>query len=385
MRVLVVHTEYRIRGGEDEAVKREVELLQSNGHTVLMLLFENIGNPAASSVALVRSSHNSASEKRLRASIREFQPDVVHFHNLWFAGSYSLPAVAKGLRIPVISSLHNYRHICVSGDFFRNGKICTDCLSGSLGNAVMHRCYRNSVVASTVGVVNVKKGRRGAGVADVSERVLVLSATAMALHLRAGVPREKLARVNNFVEAPPPRKEVPSKSRSFLFVGRDSPEKGLGLLLEAWAIFRSSYPDFELLLAGVDSRKPLPSGVRGLGVVSHEIVSQLMNAARSLVFPSLCFENQPLVVIEAFAAALPVITLAGNSAAELMGCPAAGIVVPSADPLEFSKGLVKLSLDKEVDGMSRESSRIYASCHTPEAKILEMERIYRGAVDGGAA
>lgn len=377
----MVHTHYRVRGGEDEAVRREVSLLARHGQDVTTLLFANAGSPLESSLALLRSARNRVSEERLAETIGNFAPDLVHFHNVWFRGSYSLPSVARSMGVPVVSSLHNFRHICASGDFFRDGSPCTDCLTGSSISAVKHRCYRSSAIGSAIAARNVVKGQRGVVVAEVSDRLLVLSSKAISLYLQAGVPSSKIVKVNNFVEEPPTRMGRPSESKTYLFVGRDSPEKGLSLLLDAWRIFVTGYPNYRLLLAGVGGERAFPPGVRALGTLSRDRVTELMLSARGLVFPSICFENQPLVVLEAFAAGIPVVTHMGNSAAEIVGPAWAGKVVPLAQPSDFAIALADLTHDRTVNELGTNARQAYFASYTPKVKIAELEALYQGVID----
>ena len=46
--------------------------------------------------------------------LQAVQPDVVHVHNLLNL-SFDLPAVASGLGIPVVATLHDYGFVCPSG------------------------------------------------------------------------------------------------------------------------------------------------------------------------------------------------------------------------------------------------------------------------------
>jgi hypothetical protein len=44
MKILIVHTAYRYKGGEDSVVESEKNLLQDDGYNVFSLVFENPSN-----------------------------------------------------------------------------------------------------------------------------------------------------------------------------------------------------------------------------------------------------------------------------------------------------------------------------------------------------
>jgi len=89
-------------------------------------------------------------------------------------------------------------------------------------------------------------------------------------------------------------------------------EKGLRVLLEAWGRLRETIP---LRIAGdgplteeiaAQIRTKDLSSVKLLGRLAQCEVLPLMHGARFLILPSVCYENFPLTIAEAFACGLPV-------------------------------------------------------------------------------
>ena len=77
---------------------------------------------------------------------------MLHVHNTFPLLSPSVLLAARDAAVPVVVTIHNYKLLCASGDFFRSGSICHDCAGGRLLPAVRARCYRGLTVA-TVPVV----------------------------------------------------------------------------------------------------------------------------------------------------------------------------------------------------------------------------------------
>jgi glycosyltransferase involved in cell wall biosynthesis len=110
---------------------------------------------------------------------------------------------------------------------------------------------------------------------------------------------------------PPPRDDLAPHPRPyFLFVGRLATTKGLQTVLEAFR--RPGAAD--LLVAGEGGEagrlRAAAAGLRNvkfLGVQPYERLRPLYRHAIALVVPSICYEVSPMVILEAFAEATPVI------------------------------------------------------------------------------
>ena len=144
MKVLIVHTSYKYKGGEDIVVQEEAKLLTSYGCEVEVLLFSNEGNTL---LKLLQLTFNISAYLKTIEKINLFKPDVVHIHNLHFAASPSVIYAVKKCRIPIVLTLHNFRLLCPSATLFFNGKLFTDSLRQSFPvNAIRKGVYRNAII-----------------------------------------------------------------------------------------------------------------------------------------------------------------------------------------------------------------------------------------------
>jgi glycosyltransferase involved in cell wall biosynthesis len=150
MKVLVVHNFYQQPGGEEQIFNTEATLLQSHGHEVLRYTLSNDQIRKTNPLVLAkRTLWNSTVYQELRTLARQEKPDIAHFHNTFPLIS---PAAYYALReagVPIVQTLHNYRLLCPNALFFRNGKVCEDCLGKPLPlPGIIHGCYRGSRGAS---------------------------------------------------------------------------------------------------------------------------------------------------------------------------------------------------------------------------------------------
>lgn len=164
-------------------------------------------------------------------------------------------------------------------------------------------------------------------------------------HIRAMGFRQRIAVVPIGVELPaiPPFPATdPGRTRRLLFLSRLHPVKGLPNLLQAWAAVRPA--GWQLDIAGPDTdnqQAALAALAERLGVSSSlRFIGEVRDAARDacyreadlFVLPSRT-ENFGMVVAEALAHALPVITTTGTPWRELVSHDCGWWVDPDAVPL----------------------------------------------------
>jgi len=379
VRVLQLHTAYRQPGGEDAVVRADRAALEAAGHEVRGLVVENPVQPAGAAATLAASVWNPAAAWRAAQEADAFRPDVAHVHNTWFAMSPSVLLPLHRRRIPTVMTVHNYRLVCANGLFLRDGEPCEKCLVGSPWNAARHRCYRGSRAASAVAAAGIDTHRRLATWPRLVDTFVALSDFARRRLLRANIPADRLMLGGNFVMDPGLREVPPSRSRDVLFVGRISNEKGLHVLLDAWR--RTATAGLRLLVIGDGPmRRELetrtPPGVLFLGRVPSAEVMARLREARAVVIPSVWYEGQPLVALEAIAAGTPLVVSDIGGLPEVLGGSDAGWLVPPGDAAALSAVLARLGEDATVDRKGTAARWRYGGHFTPAAGTARLETAY---------
>src|SRR5919199_6691625 len=129
MKVIVIHNKYREPGGEDQVFLAETALLEARGHQVLRYSAHNDQVADMDRVRLAKKAlWNPSTYRELRNLIRRERPHVAHFHNTFPLVSPAGYYAARAEGVPVIQTLHNYRLLCPDALFFRNGRVCEDCM-----------------------------------------------------------------------------------------------------------------------------------------------------------------------------------------------------------------------------------------------------------------
>lgn len=131
-----------------------------------------------------------------------------------------------------------------------------------------------------------------------------------------------------------------------MYLGRIAPEKNLPLLLQAFARLResSAWSEAQLVIVGMGSlletiRGQLPAGAVALGGIPYDEVPQALFAADLFATPSKS-EVLPMSMIEAMAAATPMVSVQSPAAEELIEHQKTGLIC-EATPLAMAEALAK--------------------------------------------
>ncbi|MGH8903682.1 MAG: glycosyltransferase family 4 protein [Egibacteraceae bacterium] len=324
MRIALVHNFHSdaVPSGENVVVESEAEALRQAGHDVRVVGARN-DDMAAKPLHTVRGAVTVASGfgiSPLRL-LGGFRPDVVHVHNLF---PYLGRRWVRRAGVPLVTTLHNYRPLCANGCLFRDGHVCTRCPDGHPWSGVRYGCYRDSRLASLPLAV---AGLRAADpLLRAASMILVLSERARRLYLDAGLPAAKLVRDWNFVPDRLTSAPQADPGDSWLFVGRLSPEKGIGRLVAEWPADRPLTIVGDGPLRDELERSAAGKPVVFRGCVSRAQVVDEMRRAGGLVVPSLLYEMFPTVYIEALAVGLPVLGFPPNAVADAIAAEGTGVV-----------------------------------------------------------
>ena len=197
------------------------------------------------------------------------------------------------------------------------------------------------------------------------DRVLCVSDGARRSHLDAGVPPEKLCAVQNGITEPEHARSedaqqaraglgVPIDSPLVLTVGRFTDQKGYDVYLDAAPAILDAVPNAHLVWVGdgpLWEKMRAEAERRGLLHRLHLAgrrgdVPALMATADLFALPSR-FEGLPLVVLEAFAAGLPVVGTRVVGTEEAVTDGETGRLVPPEDPGAFAAALTDALQDRD--------------------------------------
>jgi glycosyltransferase involved in cell wall biosynthesis len=386
MKILAVHNRYQRPGGEDQVFVDETTLLETRNHRVLRYEVHNDQVKQANRLALAKDTvWNTSAYRELGALIRRERPHVVHFHNTLPLVSPAGYYAARAEGVPVIQTLHNYRLLCPVALFFRDGRVCEDCMGKAVPwPGVVHRCYRGSRTASGVIATMLTVHRALRTWTEMVDVYVALTEFARNKFIEGGLPAGKIVVKPNFVAPDPGRGQ--GGGGYALFVGRLAPEKGTETMLAAWDRLGTRIP---LKIVGdgplrdqVVEAAARQSNVEWLGHRPVEDVHALMGKADMLIFPSQWYETFGRVAAEAFAAGTPVIAANIGAVAELVEHGRTGLKFRPGDPEDLVTQLEwALSHSAELRSMREEVRAEFEAKYTAERNYRALMEIYEAALE----
>jgi glycosyltransferase involved in cell wall biosynthesis len=388
MRILILHNRYKLHGGEDVVVEQESQLLRDAGYFVDVMEVSN--DEIESGVDKLKTAfmavYSPPMRKLVERRIQEIGADVLHVHNFFPRLTPAVYDAGAERNCAVVQTLHNYRLVCPGGLLFRDGAVCEECLGRSFAlPGIQHGCYRGSRIGSaTIATMTTLHRVRGTWRNRVN-RYIVLNEYARSIFTRyAGLPPERIRVKPNVI----PDSGLGRGSGGYaLFVGRLSPEKGITTLLRA-----ASNQAFQLPLKIVGTGPMEPevtaaavacANIEYLGAQPRAEVVKLVGDALIQIVPSEWHEaGGPLVIGEAFAAGVPVVTPAMEPMSTVVEDGVNGLLYLPRDHEDLCRAVARIVDNPEmVAAMRLAARRRYEGMYLPQANLNALETIYREATE----
>lgn len=361
-RVLIVNKFYYPRGGDCICAMNLERLLDEKDFDTAVFSMDYPENMTSEWSAYFASQveFSGSVSKKLKAMKRifgmgdirdsfsrildDFAPDIVHLHNIHSYLSPQLAAMARKRGMKVVWTLHDYKLICPSYNCVSDGQPCEDCITSPF-SIVRKRCMKGSMAASVMAWLEARKWSRQVLERNVNAFVCP-SGFMREMMLKGGFQPGKLHMLWNFVDPEKLKRfaqsDLSSEREDYCcYVGRLSAEKGVEMMLETVA--RSPY---HIKVAGTGplheqlmERYTGCDNIEFLGYQNAEQVSALLDKATCSVIPSLCYENNPLSVIESLCAGTPVVGAEIGGIPELLSPGESGFVFRSGSREDLRRAL----------------------------------------------
>jgi glycosyltransferase involved in cell wall biosynthesis len=390
MKVCLVHNFYQSASpsGEDAVFRNEVELLKKNGIEVVK--YEKYNDEVVTHSDRLKVALTTAWSRRayrdLKALLAIEKPDIAHFHNIWYLISPSAYYACKDAGVPVVQTLHNFRMFCVNGLLMRNGRVCEECIGKIPWKGIKYGCYRHSrlyslPVAVTAGFHNIAGTWK-----NKVDAYIALTEFGKKKFIECGLPRDKIFVKPNFLPEPPDPNHTDEGYA--IFIGRLSAEKGLSVLINAFSILRLNLS--KLIHIKIIGDGPLGESLRQTiragkiedieftGGKSFAESMNLLQHARFMIMPAICYEGFPMVIREAFACGKPVIASCLGAMAELVEDGKTGLLFEPGNPEDLaSKMRWMIENEKACIGMGRNARKVFEEKYTAERNFELLLNIYQ--------
>jgi len=308
----------------------------------------------------LRLSFSFGFSAALRALCREHRIQILHNNGLWLPCNHAAASVARSMKIPLVTT--------------PRGMLAPWSLA--------HKSWKKRLAWRLYQKRDIQCAACLHATAEYEYR-----------HLRALGLRQPVAVIPNGIEVPG---TAPLKStegpRIILFVGRIYPVKGLLNLVSAWGKVRAS--GWRIVIAGPDQagheaevrRAIADAGLEGCfefpGPVHDEAKWDLYRTADLFVLPSFT-ENFGMVVAEALACGVPVITTRAAPWAELEERGCGWWVEIGAEPLAAALREAMSLSDAERREMGARGRRLVEEKYAWPRIAQQMVSVYEWVLGGG--
>jgi glycosyltransferase involved in cell wall biosynthesis len=331
VKVLLAHKFFYRKGGGEVYFFDLMTLLQAHGHNVIPFAmrhelnsatdydrffvdstnFEQKASWGGDFRKAMRILYSREAKRKLAALLDLDRPDVAHIHNIYHQISPSILPVLKRRGFPVVMTVHDLKLLCPNYKMRTQGAICERCKPHRFYQAVLHRCVKDSVLASAVCAVEAYL-HTYSGVYETNVDIFITPSRFYQSKLvEWGMPEKKIVFIPNFTDLNQFPPEYGGEDYCVYF-GRLAEEKGLLTLVEAMRRIRRG----TLLIVGdgplsADLQDAINKyrlkNVRLTGFKEGAELANLIRRARFTVFPSEWYENCSMALIESYAWGKPVL------------------------------------------------------------------------------
>jgi len=359
VRILVGMPEQGAQGGPAACEPPFIEELRRSGHEVE----EEVYVYARANVGFhSRAQRVLKTARVLRARLRQSDFDLVHLNT-----SFDVKALLRDASI--VPRLH-----------FKRTKIFLK-FHGSDASLLE---TKNPVLAAL---------RRR--VLSHADGIGVLSSEERANFLRAGIPEKKVFLVKNVVEVNVHEPDsdflrhwsLPDDRPLLLFIGRFIPAKGLLDVILACGLLRDAGKTFLLLCVGdgperveaeaLIAKRHLQSWVRFSGYIPERETRKFYANSTILLFPTYHIEGFPMVIFNAAANGLPIITTRMRAAADYLREPDNCYWVEPTNPEMLAEKIVQLINNIELRSAMALKNRALAQRFSADIIAPEYVSTYR--------
>ena len=331
MKICLVNKFHYIKGGSETYYFGLGELLKKRGHEVIYFSMKDEKNvpcaqekyfvdnvdfngkmsPAKLAKTSVKMLYSLEAKKKFEQLILDERPDIIHLNIFQSQLTGSIVEVAKKYDLPIVYTAHDLKSVCPNYMMLNHGHVCERCLHGNYLYCFRSGCMKNSKAKSLLATMESMVYRQR-GIYKKIDLVITPSGLYKKKLSESGVFDCDIIHIPNFLPEGTVYKNVRNGGDYFLYFGRLSIEKGILVLIKAYAKAKVQKPLY-LVGTGPEEEKirafiqehNLESKIKMLGFKSGDELKQLVQNALCVCLLSTWYENGPYTIMEAQAAGRP--------------------------------------------------------------------------------
>ncbi len=404
MKIILAHKFYHLTGGTEQYFRDLAAALERHGHETVPFALKNPANPPTpyekyflenldyrqdaflyrarnAGRIITRTLYSWEARRKVEALIRDTHPDLAHIQAIDHHISPSILHSFRKYNLPVVQSVNTYKHVCASYRLFLldRGETCERCLYGKHYHAMLTRCVKGSLFASTLATLEMYL-HQIMKIYHLVDRFIVPNQFMREKLIGAGFSPDKVIRLLN-----PLQLDAYQPSYDFgdyiLYFGRIDVEKGVITLVKAM----QRLPRLKLIVIGDGAAMgETVSWARDNGVGNVEFAGpkwgpemiSILARARLVVVPSIWYEPSPMVIYQSLATGKPVIGARIGGIPDLI-TPETGLLFKPGDVDDLAAQIGSIAFDdNRLRSMGR-AARAWAEANLdPETWYNSLMNIY---------
>lgn len=307
----------------------------------------------------------------------DFQPDVIHIHNIYHQISPSILSVAKKRQIPVFMHLHDYKILCPNYDLYAHDSVYTRCLGGKYYRCILDKCFKNSLFQSMLVVIEMYLHHTLLNFYGRSITQFIAPSDFIASLVKGHRLdlADRIQTITYGIEVPLCKQvnDKPNGKRYFVTYGYFHRQKGFDLAIKA--LMHIARPPILYVIGSGEQEGQLRALARRCGVADHviftgrlgrQMINQRVSGAVATIVPSRWFEVFGLVIIESFAVGTCVIGSRMGAIPDIIENHKNGLLFRNNDEKDLAEKMnvlldnksMKRTLDKHALTTAKEKHKI---------------------------
>lgn len=409
MKILLINNFHYHRGGAERAYFDTKKILEKNGHEVAhfstkhpqtiatkwdkyFVSYHELSNNASHNLInkikiTFRIWYNFETRRKLKELLADFKPDVAHLHNIFHHLSPSVIDELKKQGIPMVMTLHDFQFVCPNNILFANGKIWEESKKGKFYRCVSDRCVHGSYAKSFVCMIE-KYLHKLLGVFNKVD-ALTAPSNFLSEKSREFDFKKKIIKLPNpiFIDGidgiEKDEFQNGNSRKYILYLGRLSEEKGVDVLLRAFALLQR--PEKLYLMGDGPLKKELISLAKELGIDRKVVFydyneskhAALLKKAEMVISPSRCYENAPYGVLDAMSLKKLIICANLGGSKEIVDNNVNGMLFEAGDHEDLAKKIeFALIHTSEREQMAESGYRYIKENYNQHIFYNQLKKIY---------
>lgn len=324
MNILQINKYITLNGGSESVMNNLYEIL-SKDHVVFNCGFHKKNQPYLSNsidlgeekINPIHFFHNRRLVESIINIIETHSINLIIIHNIYhhFPMYELLKAIKKRSHAKLLLYLHDYKIVCPTYSLLRNNKICEKCTQKKFFLSFFLSCKNHSLIHSFITMLDsywnnyLHDSYALLDCIVAPSNFLKSKVHSMGFQHKIHVLHNPIYR-NQTKEILPKEPFFSRTKHRIVFAGRLSDEKGIEILVQC--IHKLPNIDFSVVGDGPKKEWFLQkiTSCKNVSYYGYQKQNELFEIIREndyLIIPSICYENNPMIILESMSLGTPVI------------------------------------------------------------------------------